>query len=162
MYELVMQFVDILQSLFEGYCIQFFCGRFARPRLQKVGNTKWITCMVWALIRLAGRDLFQGTDSITLVVKLLYSAALFWTFCMCWYQGNILLKVFLATLFISLRELGYLAGYSFMYPGKILINMLAEDVSSGSTMSTEDFWIAVKVLTFLSVVIMLVIQYALL
>ncbi len=162
MYDLVMQFVDILQCLFEGYCIQFFCGRFARPRLQRVRNAQWITCVVWALIRLAGRDLFQETDSVSLVVKLLYGAAIFWVFCMYWYQGNILLKVFLVTIFTSLRELGYLAAYSFMYPGKILLNMLAEDVSGGSTISMEDFWVAVHVLTFLSVVIMKVIQYALL
>ncbi len=162
MYELMMQLVDILQCLFEGYCVQFFCGRFAKPRLQKVKDAQWITCVVWAVIGMAGRNLFQDTDSVILILKLLYGTAVFWMFCLCWYQGNLLLKVFLVTLFISLRELGYLAGYSFMYPGKILINLLAEDVSNGSTISTEVFWIAVKAVSFLSVVLMLVIRYALL
>lgn len=162
MYDLVLQILDILQNLFEGYCIQFFFGRFAEPKLHRIKNVKWMTCIVWALFKMAFGNVFQDVDSITLVVKLLFVTTVLFVFCMCWYQGNMLLKLFLVTLFISLRELGYLAGYSFMYLGKRLINMLAEELSSGSTISVEDFWVAVRVLTCLSVMLMALIQYALL
>lgn len=161
MYDLGMQFIDILQCLFEGYCVQFFCGRFAKPRLQKAGNVKWITCVVWALIRLAGRNLFQGTDSVTLVVSLLFGTMVLFVFCMCWYQGNIQLKLFLVIQFVSLRELGFLAAYSFLYFGKSLMDMLADGMGD-STVSVETFLIAVNALGCLSLAIMSVIKYALL
>lgn len=142
--------------------MQFLFDRFAEPKLHRIRNAGWITCIVWAMFKLASGNMFQGVDSITLVVKLLFVTLVLFVFCMCWYQGNMLLKLFLVTLFISLRELGYLAGYSFMYPGQHLINMLAEELCRGSTISVEDFWVAVKVLTCLSVLLMDFIQYALL
>lgn len=157
-----MQILDILQNLFEGYCIQFFFGRFARPKLQRIKHAEWTTCMIWALFKIAFGNVFQEVDSITLVVKLLFVTAVLLVFSLCWYQGDILLKLFLVTLFISVRELGYFAGYSFMYPGKYLINILGEKLAHGSTLSVEDFWVAVRVLTCLSVMLMAIIQYALL
>lgn len=156
-----VQLVDILQSLFEGYCIQFFCGRFAELRLQRVKDAQWITGVVWAVIRMAGRDLFQETDSVTLVVSLLFGTAVLFMFCMCWYRGNILLKVFLVIQFVSLRELGFLAGYSFLYLGKSLIDMLAERMDDG-IVPVESFLIVINVLGCLSLALMSIIKYTLL
>lgn len=152
---------EILQNLFEGYCIQFFFGRFAEPRLHKIKNAQWITCMVWFLIKMAGGNLFHDTDSVTLVVSLLFGTMVLFVFCMCWYQGNIQLKLFLVIQFVSLRELGFLAAYSFLYFGKSLMDMLADGMGD-STVSVESFLIAVNALGCLSLAIMSVIKYALL
>lgn len=82
MYDLVLQKLDILQNLFEGYCIQFFFDRFAEPKLHRIKNVKWMTCIVWALFKIAFGNLFQDVDNITLVVKLLFVTAALFVFCM--------------------------------------------------------------------------------
>lgn len=152
---------EILQNLFEGYCIQFFFGRFAEPRLHRIKNAQWITCMVWFLIKMAGGNLFHDTDSVTLVASLLFGTMVLFAFSMCCYQGNIQLKLFLVIQFVSLRELGFLAAYSFLYFGKSLMDMLADGMGD-STVSVETFLIAVNLLGCLSLAIMSVIKYALL
>lgn len=153
--------MEILQYLFEGYCLQFFFGRFAEPRLHRIKNVRWMTCVVWVLLKMAGGNLFQGTDSVTLVVKLLFITAVLFMFCMCWYQGNLLLKLFLVILFISLRELGFLAGYSFLYLGKSLIDIMAKGMDNGM-MSVETFLVVIKVMGCFALTLMAVIQYTLL
>lgn len=157
-----MQILDILQNLFEGYCLQFFFDRFAQPKLHKIKHIEWTTCIVWAIFKITFANVFQNANNIALVIKLLFVTAFLLVFSLCWYQGNILLKIFLVTLFISLRELGYLAGYSFMYPGKRLIDMLGQELIHGSALSVEEFWVKVRVLTCLSVMLMALIQYTLL
>ena len=156
-----VQLVDIVQNLFEGYCIQFFFGRFAEIKWHRIKNAQWIVCIVWVLIKMTGGKLFQKTDSVTLVVSLLFGTAVLFVFCMCWYRGNILLKLFLVIQFVSLRELGFLAGYSFLYLGKSLIDMLAERLDNG-IVPVESFLIVINVLGCLSLALMSVIKYTLL
>lgn len=117
--------------------------------------------MVWFLIKMAGGNLFHDTNSVTLVASLLFGTMVLFAFSMCCYQGNIQLKLFLVIQFVSLRELGFLAAYSFLYFGKSLMDMLVDGMGD-STVSVETFLIAVNLLGCLSLAIMSVIKYALL
>lgn len=153
MIEWFVEVASILPTLFAGYCIQFFCGRFAEPKLSRVKGARWAVGIVWVLIRLAGGKLFWQMDSAVLVARLLFDTALLFTFCVCWYEGNLLTKVFLTVQFISLHELSFLAGYSFLYLGKSLIDLLAEGMGD-SAVSVDSFLTAVNVLSCLSLVVM--------
>lgn len=124
MTEWIMGILSILLYLFEGYCIQFFFSRFAEPKLCRLRNAQWIAGIVWILTRIANRALFHETDNATLVVGLVFNTAVLFLFCVGWYKGNILLKIFLVIQFISLRELAFLVGYSFLYIGNSLIDIL--------------------------------------
>ena len=124
MAEYIMRMLSIPLYLFEGYCIQFFFGRFAEPKLRRVRNAHWAAGIAWIVIKIVGGQLFRETDSAALVLGLLFTTAVLFVFCVVWYEGNILLKIFLVIQFISLRELAFWAGYSFLYIGGSLIDIL--------------------------------------
>jgi len=124
MAEYIMRMLSIPLYLFEGYCIQFFFGRFAEPKLRRLRNAQWAGGIVWILIRIASGALFRETDSVTLVTGLIFNTVVLFIFCAGWYKGNILLKIFLTIQFISLRELAVWAGYSFLYIGNSLMDFL--------------------------------------
>lgn len=124
MAEWIMQLIGILLCLFEGYCIQSFFGRFAAPKMCRIRNAEWAAGIAWVVIRIVSEGLFSDTDSTALIMELLFTFCILFVFCVCWYQGNILLKVFLAVQFISLRELSFWAGYSLLYIGNEMIEVL--------------------------------------
>lgn len=95
MAEYIMGMLSIPLYLFEGYCIQFFFGRFAEPKLCRLRNAQWIAGIVWILIRIVKGALFRETDSVTLIVELLFTTVSLFAFCVGWYKGNMPLKIFL-------------------------------------------------------------------
>ncbi|MCM1412589.1 MAG: ATP-binding protein [Lachnospiraceae bacterium] len=149
MAEYVRWMLSILLYLFEGYCIQFFFGRFAEPKLRRLRNAQWAAGIVWILIRIADGALFRGTDSVTLVEVLLFNMAVLFAFCAGWYKGNIQTKIFLVIQFISLRELAFWTGYSFLYVGNGLMDFLAEKAVNTAWM--EYIPVAVNALACISV-----------
>ncbi|MCM1459687.1 MAG: ATP-binding protein [Bacteroides sp.] len=149
MAEYIMEMLSILLYLFEGYCIQFFFGRFAEPKLRRLRNAQWAAGIVWILIRIADGALFRGTDSVTLVEVLLFNMAVLFAFCAGWYKGNIQTKIFLVIQFISLRELAFWTGYSFLYVGNGLMDFLAEKAVNTAWM--EYIPVAVNALACISV-----------
>ncbi len=54
-----------------------------------------------------------------------------------WYKGNILLKIFLVIQFISIHELVFWAGYSFLYIGNCLIDILIH--GAGDSMASVGY-----------------------
>ncbi len=156
MTEWIMGMLGILLYLFEGYCIQFFFGRFAEPKLCRLRNAQWTAGIAWIVIRIAGGVLFRETDSVTLIAELVFNTAVLFVFCMGWYKGNILLKVFLAIQFISLRELAFWAGYSFLYVGNSLMDFLTQ--KAGDMALVEYIPITVDVLACFSVALVAAIE----
>ena len=67
---------------------------------------------------------FSDTDSVSLILELLFTFCALFVFCVCWYQGDILLKIFLAVQFIFLREMSFWAGYSLLYIVNEMIEVL--------------------------------------
>lgn len=114
MAEWIIGLIGVLLCLFEGYCIQSFFGRFAVSKMCRIRNAEWVAGIAWVAIRIASEGLFSDTDSAALIMELLFTFCILFVFCVCWYQGNILLKVFLAVQFISLRELSFWAGWIYV------------------------------------------------
>ncbi len=131
MAEWVIGLTGVLLCLLEGYCIQSFFGRFAVPKLCRIRNAGWAAGVAWIVIRAVSEGLFSDTDSASLILELLFTFCTLFVFCVCWYQGNILLKIFLAVQFISLRELSFWMGYSLIYIGNEMIEALAHKASAG-------------------------------
>ena len=135
MLEWIMGILGIPQYLFEGYCIQFFFGRFAEPKLCRRKKAQWAAGIVWIAIRIIGGWLFRETDSVTLVLGLIFTTAVLFVFCVGWYKGNILLKIFLVIQFIALRELAFWTGYSFLYIGNELIDALVREAGNSMALA---------------------------
>ena len=124
MAEWVIGLTGVLLCLLEGYCIQSFFGRFAVPKLCRIRNAGWAAGAAWIVIRAFSEGMFSDTDSASLILELLFTFCALFVFCVCWYQGDILLKIFLAVQFISLRELSFWAGYSLLYIVNEMIEVL--------------------------------------
>ena len=131
MAEWVMGLISVLLCLFEGYCIQSFFGGFAVPKLCRIRNAGWAAGIAWIVIRAFSEGLFSDTDSVSLIMELLFTFCTLFVFCVCWYQGNVLLKIFLAVQFISLRELSFWAGYSLIYIGNEMIEAVVNKAGIG-------------------------------
>ncbi|MEY8268818.1 GHKL domain-containing protein [Lachnospiraceae bacterium 64-25] len=131
MAEWVMGLIGILLCLFEGYCIQSFFGRFAVPKLCRIRNAEWGAGIAWIVIRAFSEGLFSDTDSVSLIMELLFTFCTLFVFCVCWYQGNVLLKIFLAVQCISLRELSFWTGYSLIHIGNEMIEALVNKAGIG-------------------------------
>ena len=58
MAEYIMRMLSIPLYLFEGYCIQFFFGRFAEPKMRRVRNTHWAAGIAWIVIKIVVVKLF--------------------------------------------------------------------------------------------------------
>ena len=152
MVEYIMRILSIPQYLIEGYCMQFFFGRFAEPKLCRLRKAQWAAGIVWIVIKVISGRLFRGTDNVTLVPGLLFATAVLFAFCAGWYKGNILLKIFLVIQFIALRELAFWTGYSFHYIGNRLIDILVHE--AGERMTSAGYLpVAAGVLACLSVVL---------
>lgn len=123
--------LDILLYFAEGYCIQFFFGSFDKPKLEKLHHGKWAAGIAWLAVRVASEGLFPELGSIGRFLKLLFSSVVLFVFCMCWYRGNLLLKIFLAVQFVSLRELSFWAASSLLFLGNGLITLFAHGADSG-------------------------------
>lgn len=90
MVEYIMRMLSIPLYLIEGYCIQFFFGRFAEPQIGRFKNMPWAAGIAWILIRIVRGALFRETDSVTLIVELLFTTVSLFVFSVGWYKGNIL------------------------------------------------------------------------
>ena len=136
MAEWVIGIISVLLCLYEGYCIQSFFGSFAEPKLCRIRNAEWAACITWIVIRIASEGLFSDTDSAALIMELLFTFCTLFVFCVCWYQGEILLKIFLAVQFISLRELSFWTGYSLLYIVNKMIEALVH--KAGASMAAAE------------------------
>ncbi len=160
MSEFIIETLCVMMYLFEGYCIQFFFSRFAKPKLCRIKCTTWAVAIVWVLIKLAGNDLLPEMINARPVMRLIFSAIVLFAFCVFWYQGNILLKIFVVVQFISLRELAFFAGYSLLYIGDMIMNLLVRKIDSGILL--EHVPMAVSVISCLSIAFMEFVQGVLL
>ena len=161
MAEWVMGLISVLLCLFEGYCIQSFFGRFAVPKLCRIRNAGWAAGIAWIVIRAFSEGLFSDTDSVSLIMELLFTFCTLFVFCVCWYQGNVLLKIFLAVQFISLRELSFWTGYSLIYIGNGMIEALAHKAGAGMA-SVEYLPVAAGILSCFGVALVGTVRCALL
>ncbi len=161
MAEYIMGMVSVLRDLFEGYCLLSFFGRFAEPRLCRLRNAQWATGAAWILIRMVSGLLFHDTDSVTLVAGLAFHMVALFVFCVGWYKGNIQMKAFLAIQFTALRELSFWAGYSFLYIGNSLIDMLIDKLGDSMELA-KNISIAIAVLACVSVALVAAIEGVLL
>ena len=89
--------------------------------------------------------------------SLIFTTAVLFVFCVGWYKGNILLKIFLVIQFIALRELAFWTGYSFLYIGNELIDVLVRE--AGNSMALAGYLpAAAGVLACLSVALVEIIE----
>lgn len=150
MFEGIINLWDILFYLMQGCCVQYLFQNILQPKkclykIHAVRLERWLACAVWAVTEIAGDTILQliiNTDNrfletvvwhnILRLGKRSVCAVVFILFCLCWYQGNRLIKLFLAVQFLSLRQLAVWAGYSLTAIGLAWLDWLTAKFLDGT------------------------------
>ncbi len=144
--------MKLLQGLFyaaQGYCVQQLCGGFLLPKRDFSSASclrihKWLAGAVWivtetgldALIAQIHQKPYPAIDDVAQtgalkIGKTLLCFMVLYVFCLCWYQGKWLSKLFLAIQFLSLRQLSIWAGYSLNLLGQRKLQQLSNSFLNG-------------------------------
>lgn len=94
----------IALCMFEGFCLQYLFKAFVKPRWNIAKSSQYAIGVVWVLyhlICLATNVTFYPSSIVNLFI---YMGVLF-AFSSLWYQGSILLKLFLLVQFTAIHEL---------------------------------------------------------
>lgn len=179
MFEGIMNLWDLLFYIMQGYCVQHLFQNALQPKnclykIHAVQLERWLTCAVWTVTEITGDAILQSivnTDkrfwetvvwhNILRLGKRSVCALAFILFCLCWYQGNHLIKLFLAIQFLSLRQLAVWAGYSLTAIGLACLNWLTAEFLNGTYHSAKYLLIA-KALSLITTIFVGVAQSALL
>ncbi len=147
--------ISILLYIFEGYSIQYLFRAFVKPRISNIKQSEYAVGTVWVIIRIIS-FLFPSDGTFTALKLMIYTFILF-LFCLIWYKGNILLKIFLVIQFTALRELSFFAAYSFICIYDFIIDILSY-FAYKETISADVYMILTKVMLFLSLITVQIIQ----
>lgn len=123
MFNIQSTIIMFLLYLFEGYCVQFFFQAFVIPK-RRGRWSKYMVGIVWVLINLCGWILSEINTGMDSIVKLVGSTMALFIFTLCWYQGNVLLKLFPVVQFIAIKELALFAVYSFSGISSSIIDVI--------------------------------------
>ena len=155
MSDLLASVISVLLYFFEGYCIQYLFRAFAKPKISTIKQGEYAVGIVWVIIRLI--SFLIPSDGTFTALKLLIYTFILLLFCLLWYKGNVLLKIFLVIQFMALRELAFFAAYSFTHIYDFVIDILSDFVYE-ETIPADVYLILTKVMIFLSLITVQIIQ----
>lgn len=155
MSDLLSAVISILLYIFEGYCVQYLFRAFAKPRISNIKQSEYAVGILWVIIRLI--SFLLPSDGTFTALKLLIYTFILLLFCLFWYRGNVLMKVFLVVQFMALRELAFFTAYSFTHIYDFIIDILS-DFAYKETISADVYLILIKVMIFLSLITVQIIQ----
>lgn len=119
----VRQIFMLALSVFEGFCIQILFSAFVQPRWKGQRWSAHAVGVVWVLYHGACLWMNWGFYSSSVWNLVLYLCVLL-GFTLLWYQGGILLKLFLVVQFVAIHELSIWAANSLIAVHSQVLNML--------------------------------------
>lgn len=159
MFSLISYIGSIILYLFEGHCVQFFFQAFLIPR-RKEKWCRYVVAVVWVFICLGSWLLIPTENGGDLIGKLTWYILGLLLFTICWYRGNVFLKLFPVIQFIAIKELAFFAAYSFLGVGSGVIEIIVEKTVIFQT-SPETFLMLINGVAIFSTLFEEVIQGAL-
>jgi hypothetical protein len=154
-FEGIINLWDIVFYGMQGYCVQYLFQNTLQPKnrfykICVIRAERWLACVVWIVIEIAGDAILQFIvnrdgrflenivwHDILQLGKRGVCAAVSILFCLCWYQGNHLIKLFLVVQFLALRQLAVWAGYSLTAIGLAWLDLLTKEFLNGTYHSAK-------------------------
>ena len=154
-YNMMMNIFKCLFYAAQGYSVQYLFEGFMLPkrsvsRYQSMKCNKWLAGSVWIVTEMMADLLFSRVNrkpqfTIMDIVqsgrfkigKTLLCSIVLYLFCLCWYQGKWLLKLFLVIQFLSLRQLSIWTGFSLNLLGQRKLAQLEHAFLEGKLQMTE-------------------------
>ena len=117
-YNIMIQTVNILAMLFQGYCLQSLYGNFLESKLKSRQKTGCIITVGWALLKLILSYFFPSNyDSVKTFAKLVFLMGILILAAVFLYQGTMVLKLYLSVTFMAFSEISFFLAYMILILG---------------------------------------------
>jgi len=129
---MMIQIVNILAMLFQGYCLQNLYGSFLEPKFGGSRRTGCLLTVGWALLKLLlGYVLPSNYDSVKIFAKLVFLTGALVLSAVLLYQGMAALKLYLAVTFMAFTEISFFLAYMILILGNHIFSFWAWCINQG-------------------------------
>ena len=148
-YHIMIQAVNILAMLFQGYCLQNLYGSFFESRLKSRRQTGCIITVGWALLKLILSSFFPSNyDSVKTFAKLVFLMGVLIAAAVFFYQGAAALKLYLSVTFMAFAEISFFLAYMILILGNHIFSFWAWCINQGYIISQSSAKIIFEVTAF--------------
>lgn len=135
-YNIMIQAVNILAMLFQGYCLQNLYGSFLESRLKSRRQTGCIIIVGWVLLKLILSYFFPSNyDSVKTFAKLIFLMGVLIAVAVFLYQGAVALKLYLSVTFMAFAEISFFLAYMILILGNHLFSFWSWCINQGYIIS---------------------------
>lgn len=148
-YHIMIQAVNILAMLFQGYCLQNLYGSFFESRLKSRRQTGCIIIVGWALLKLILSSFFPSNyDSVKTFAKLVFLMGVLIAAAVFFYQGAAALKLYLSVTFMAFAEISFFLAYMILILGNHIFSFWAWCINQGYIISQSSAKIIFEITAF--------------
>lgn len=135
-YNIMIQAVNILAMLFQGYCLQNLYGSFLESRLKSRRQTGCIIIIGWVLLKLILSYFFPSNyDSVKTFAKLVFLMGVLIAVAIFLYQGAVALKLYLSVTFMAFAEISFFLAYMILILGNHIFSFWSWCINQGYIIS---------------------------
>ena len=135
-YNIMIQAVNILAMLFQGYCLQNLYGSFLESRLKSRRQTGCIIIVGWVLLKLILSYFFPSNyDSVKTFAKLIFLMGVLIAVAVFLYQGAVALKLYLSVTFMAFAEISFFLAYMILILGNHIFSFWSWCINQGYIIS---------------------------
>jgi len=135
-YNIMIQAVNILAMLFQGYCLQNLYGSFLESRLKSRRQTGCIIIVGWVLLKLILSYFFPSNyDSVKTFAKLIFLMGVLIAVAVFLYQGAVALKLYLSVTFMAFTEISFFLAYMILILGNHIFSFWSWCINQGYIIS---------------------------
>lgn len=128
----MIQAVNILAMLFQGYCLQNLYGSFLERRLKSRRQTGCIIIVGWVLLKLILSYFFPSNyDSVKTFAKLVFLMGVLIAVAVFLYQGAVALKLYLSVTFMAFAEISFFLAYMILILGNHIFSFWSWCINQG-------------------------------
>ena len=122
MYEVVSGLLEIFSAMFQGYCLQYFCGSFLENRIRNGRINRLAAAVLYGILRLAvGTMMPQGNGGFGVFIRMALSIGVIALSAYAFYRDGGKIRFFLIAVFMAASEISVFLAYTFGQIGNGLI-----------------------------------------
>lgn len=135
-YNIMIQAINVLAMLFQGYCLQNLYGSFLESRLKSRRQTGCMITVGWVLLKLILSYCFPSNyDSVKTFAKLVFLMGVLIGVAVFLYQGAVALKLYLSVTFMAFAEISFFLAYMILILGNHIFSFWAWCINKGYIIS---------------------------
>lgn len=163
----VERVLEICYAVFQGYCLQYFCGSFFESRISQRRIRCFAVMGLYGVLRLGvGTVMTQHDGSGEIFMRLALIVCITWTVTLMFYKIEGKICVFLITVFLAVSEISTFLAYTFGQFGTALISFWGwcvekEYITSAHALSAL-VYVAVIMINILTYLVSAILTYCLL